>query len=201
MKNKKDSTVVVAVIGVIGTITVAAIGLISTRSQLEIPIQATQTAAAQQATVGESNASQAGSSTQAGEAGVAKSCAPVYADSVPSENQIYLEAGVQEYSVSVSNTATGNEFIGPYAAEIGSAGKRIGGIVFLVSPKNAIFKIMDVVDERCKSVSSLSIADRPGQATTLQNWDTLQIYFPAAYITIRFGWTESTITFYVSPVQ
>lgn len=78
---------------------------------------------------------------------------------------------------------------GPVGLVLTEDGDPVGALTFTFMPEGSgLFKIGNVVDTRCREVTQLSNATRPGASSkSLPNWDTLRVKLGDHSYTARFG--------------
>jgi hypothetical protein len=109
-----------------------------------------------------------------------------FADIEPAR-QTSIEVGVtdQDYYI-LSQDLSKKDFLGPIGIRLTQNGKMIAGLSFLFFTDSHLFKITSVVDSNCQAVTEYSNWNRGGDRNTLQDSDTLKIQLAEGSFSLMF---------------
>ncbi len=77
--------------------------------------------------------------------------------------------------------------IGPIGLSLTMGLQTVGGLKFIFAPASQTFEILDIVDADCHKVDDAMNLTRSGSGRLLQNWDALGFDLLSGSVTIRFG--------------
>ncbi|MEN9563958.1 MAG: hypothetical protein RIR73_2202, partial [Chloroflexota bacterium] len=162
--------IIVAIIGLVGTITVTLITVFANR-----PPQTPSSL---------SDENESGIISDIPEASLASSadssCLEKYFSSVPFEYQVDIQTGI---STRISSSTEGT-----YGVRLFENGGLLGGLQFTgVSGTNS-FNVISVIDTYCKPVDKFGNLERTNANNVIGNWENLGITFATQNYRLRMGW-------------
>lgn len=166
--------IIVAIIGLIGTIIVASVTFLANRSTDSAPPGGTVT---RENGVVTSAVDAPASSPNDG------ACFGGYFASVPSQNQADLQAGV-------AKRISGND--GIYGVRLFDSAELLGGMIFVGTASTESFSATSVVDETCSPVTDFWNLNRPNANGAIGNWEYLGMWFSEGNYRMRMGWYGSS---------
>jgi hypothetical protein len=101
--------------------------------------------------------------------------------------QISIEVGVtaQDYFI-LSQDLSKKDFLDPIGIKLTQNGKMIAGLSFIFFTESHLFKITSVVDSNCQAVAEYSNASRVVDRNAIQNSDTLKIQLTEGSFSLNF---------------
>ncbi|HTP02063.1 MAG TPA: hypothetical protein VMJ64_11875 [Anaerolineales bacterium] len=199
---KIDTTIVVALFALIGTLATALFNSPVILEWLRNKPTATALSAPLQSPSDSSKVT-AGSSTAQGQlssnssnplpvapaplpSGGSVDCLAKYFADIEPTRQISIEEGAsgQDYPI-LSQDLAKTDFLGPIGIRLTKNGKMIAGISFIFFIDSHLFKLTSVVDSKCQGVAQYSNADRGGDRNMLQDSDTLKIELAEGLFSLR----------------
>ena len=182
---KVDTSIIVALIALIGTVTTA---LVNSPVILEW-LRSRPTAPASSAQIqGPNNLSNpAPVSSAPSLSGGGTDCLTQYFADIEPTRQISIEVGSidQNYAI-LSQDISKKDFMGPMGIRLTQNAKMIAALSFVYFIDSRLFKIASVVDSNCQQVAEYSNVDRGGDRNAIQNSDTLKIVLAEGSFSLRF---------------
>ena len=124
-------------------------------------------------------------------------CLIQYFANIEPARQMSIEVGTtnQDYNI-LSQDLANKDFHGPIGIKLTQNGKMIGALSFLFFSDNHLFKITAVVDANCQAVTDYSNWTRGGDRNSLQDSDTLKITLTAGSFSLKFiFWQPDVLRF------
>lgn len=181
---KVDTTIIVALIALIGTLGTA---LFNSPVILEwIRNKPTPTTAPVHVQRTSNSSNQMPVASVAPLSGGDADCLTQYFANIEPTRQISIEVGElnRDYYI-LSEDLTNKDFIGPIGIKLTQNGKMIAALSFIFFTDSHLFKITSFVDAGCQAVTEYSNG-RGGDPNILQDSDTLTIDLAEGSFTLRF---------------
>ena len=200
-KKKVDVTIVVALIGLIGTLATV---LFNSPVILEL-LQNNPTPTAQTIqlplSVNSSNPTPLPSVPSLTEGN--GDCLTQYFAGIDTSRQISIEVGVTDQGYSIlSEDLSKKDFIGPIGIRLTQNAKMIAALSFVFFNDSHLFKITSIVDSNCQTVKKYSNVDRGGDHNAIQDSDTLKVELTQGSYSLRFvSWRPSEFHFNFQQLQ
>lgn len=174
------TAIIVALIGLVGTLGAAIIGGLVSRSPAAPEAAITQPTTTSTLTATPiatflTGADQAACLTQ------------FMADIEPAQRVTMVMGDTQHDVYFPSQALTTAAFIGPIGLTLLAHSQAVAGVQFIFIPASQAFEITAAVDGKCQPITELSNLTRPGSNQVLQNWDALGLGLSDGQISIRFG--------------
>ena len=182
--------VIVAIIGLVGTLAVAVIALLGSQAQ-DKPAQNIESTTLQSAEAPSANASTSSppqAQTTAPVNSNSEECVGEYFANVVPENQNSMEVGIKLY---ISTDSQSGDTLGPYGVQLTENGAFIGAIQFLGFTNSDSFKVTSVVDSNCAQITDFGNIDIPSRESAIDNWGNLGIHLASGDYRLRMGWYGS----------
>ena len=200
---KIDTTVIVALFALIGTLATALFNSPvilewlrnkPTATALSAPLQppsvsssATAAYSSAQGQLSSNSSSPLPAASVPSPSGGAADCLAQYFADIEPTRQISIEEGTsgQDYPI-LSQDLAKTDFLGPIGIRLTKNAKMIAGLSFIFFVDSHLFKLTSVVDSKCQAVAQYSNADRGGDRNALQDSETLKIELAEGSFSLRF---------------
>lgn len=159
--------IIVAMIGLIGTLAVALITVFANRP-VENP-------AATTSTIEEVGVTESPTIVQNNE-----TCFDDYFASIPADNRLDLSAGI--------STRLPDSEDGKYGIRLFDNGVLLGGLQFVGASDTQSFDVISVVDANCTPVSDFGNIERSNAGGAIANWENLGLSITGVEYRLRMGW-------------
>jgi hypothetical protein len=109
---------------------------------------------------------------------------------VPSGRTRHAESGSSAFEVLPASESKD----APVAVVVEESRRPVGAVEFEYFAGTQIFKILQVVDADCQPVTAFVNSSRGGDKQVLENWDTVEMTFPAGRYALRLGYRDGAIS-------
>lgn len=82
---------------------------------------------------------------------------------------------------------TTENVLGPFGLTLLAQGQVVAGVKFIFAPADQVFEVTSAVDGACQAVTQLTNLTRPNSGQVIQNWDALGLGLPGRMISLRIG--------------
>ncbi len=182
---KLDTTIIVALIALIGTIATA---LFNSPVILEwIRNKPTTTAASSQVQPPSNSSNPLPAATIPSQPGGDAGCLTQHFADIEPTRQMSIEVGaeLQDYRI-LSEDLAKKDFIGPIGIRLTQNAQMIAALSFVFFNDSHLFKITSVVDSNCQAVAQYSNVERGGDHNAIQDSDTLRMDLTQGSFSLRF---------------
>ena len=178
---KVDTTIIVAVIALIGTLGTALFNSPVILERIRNKPAPTSSSQAQPPT--NSSESLPTSALTEGDG----DCLTQYFADIDLTRQISIEVGVtdQDYPI-LREDLSKKDFIGPIGIKLTQNAKMIAALSFVFFNDSHMFKITSIVDSNCQAITKYSNVDRGGDHNAIQDSDTLKVELIQGSYSLRF---------------
>ena len=185
---KLDTTIIVALIALVGTLATALFSspvIIAWIQRTPVPPSQTNQPSSAFPNTGETSNPLPIASIPAASGDQEDCLIQFFADIDPAK-QVSIEVGAydQDFYISSDELAS-KDFVGPFGIKLTQNGKMIAALSFLFFPDSQLSKITSIVDSNCQPISDYSNASRGGDPNSIQN-NNLQIQLAEGSFVLGF---------------
>jgi hypothetical protein len=113
-------------------------------------------------------------------------CLTLYFADIDSAKLVPIEVGSIYQSVSLSNEDLSKEFVGPFGIKLTQNGKMIGAFTFLLFRENELVKLTSIVDSNCQKISEYSSTSNSGDPNAIVGVGDLLFQLAEARFGMKF---------------
>lgn len=113
-------------------------------------------------------------------------CLTLYFTDIGSAKLVPIEVGSIYQSVSLSNEDLSKEFVGPFGIKLTQNGKMIGAFTFLLFRENDLVKLTSIVDSNCQKISEYSSTSNSGDPNAIVGVGDLLFQLAEARFDMKF---------------
>jgi hypothetical protein len=186
---KLDTTIIVALIALVGTLATAIFASPALLALIQrTPAPSTQTGPPSSSSVDSSGTEETSltplvSVVTSGD----EKCLTQYFADIDSAKLESIEVGAHLQDVYLSSDELASkEFVGPFGIKLTQNGKMIGAFTFLFFPKSELFKLASFVDANCQPISEYSNTSNSGDPNAIGNSGNLLFQLAEARFDIDF---------------
>ena len=113
-------------------------------------------------------------------------CLTQYFTDIDSAKLESIEVGAQHYVYLSSDELASKEFLGPFGIKLTQNGKMIGAFTILFFPDSKLFKLTSIVDSNCQPILGYSNTSNSGDPNAIRNFSKLLFQLAEARFDMEF---------------
>lgn len=115
-----------------------------------------------------------------------ESCLKQYFADIDSAKLESIEVGADKYVYLSSDELASKEFLGPFGIKLTQNGKMIGAFTILFFPDSKLFKLTSIVDSNCQQILGYSNTSNSGDPNAIRNFNHLLFQLAEARFDMEF---------------
>jgi hypothetical protein len=115
-----------------------------------------------------------------------ESCLKQYFADIDSAKLGNIEVGADKYVYLSSDELASKEFLGPFGIKLTQNGKMIGAFTIIFFPDSKLFKLTSIVDSNCQPILGYSNTSNSGDPNAIRNFSHLLFQLAEARFDMEF---------------
>ena len=115
-----------------------------------------------------------------------ESCLKQYFADIDSAKLGSIEVGADKYVYLSSDELASKEFLGPFGIKLTQNGKMIGAFTIIFFPDSKLFKLTSIVDSNCQPILGYSNTSNSGDPNAIRNFSHLLFQLAEARFDMEF---------------
>ena len=115
-----------------------------------------------------------------------ESCLKQYFADIDSAKLESIEVGADKYVYLSSDELASKEFLGPFGIKLTQNGKMIGAFTIIFFPDSKLFKLTSIVDSNCQPILGYSNTSNSGDPNAIRNFSHLLFQLAEARFDMEF---------------